>query len=326
MTKDDNIRYARSNLENSLKNNNTKLAPLIPWKFIIIPHLLVIVVSVPTVLLSYWGLFPFILPLGIYRYLPGDILVDIIWVYILSLIIGSLLYFVTPLLSLLFWKVHNPLNLKHYNYYIQTLNSNLTLKDQLKRLFVPAFVALGVSSSLINVPPIIDFIIVTETFFTTMGLPVITGLSIFFIMMLFASFVMILITPIWLLEDAGIICERKTAGKRITSDIEGVGNWYLALLKGFAGITTILAYIFMSIQVIEWYQIEYQFVEFESYVFFLLIPVIVILLSPLIAIAPISGIHIFYEFSLKRNVSLLQAKMISKGLKKVEVVLKEVSD
>ncbi|MFX1537095.1 MAG: hypothetical protein ACFFDI_23020, partial [Promethearchaeota archaeon] len=193
------------------------------------------------------------------------------------------------------------------------------------RLFVPAFVALGISSSLINIPPVIDFIIVTETFFINMGLPVITGLSIFFILLIFASFVMIVITPIWLLEDAGIICERRTTGKRITSDIEGVGNWYLALLKGFAGITTILAYFFMSIQVIEWYQIEYQFVEFEAYVLFLLIPVIVVLLSPLIAIAPISGIHIFYEFSLKRNVSLLQAKMINRGLKKVEISLKETS-
>ena len=112
---------------------------------------------------------------------------------------------------------------------------------------------------------------------------------------------MILFVPIWTLQDAGIVREsEQKAG--VISETEGVGNWYLKLVKGFAGISTMVAYIFTVLQTIDWYQylIDHPPEEGFSLLIFL-VPVAAIMAAPILALGPISVIYIFYIKSFEKN-------------------------
>ncbi len=302
------------------------LRPMIPWRFMIVLQVIGVVAIVFAVYFSYIGAFPFSHPLGLYRFLPGDILIDFIWIYVISAIVGALIYYAGPNLSLLLWKGHRVFTGGGYDYHLQTLSPRESHVGYRGRLFVPAFVCLGLSSALSSISSVRNLLFVTENFedFPSLNQAIMTSMPIFFILLLLASFITIFFAPVWLLEDTGIICERDTTGGRFTADVEGVGNWYLALLKGFAGISTLVAYLFISLETLEWYQLLPGNIDYP--LLFYLLPVIVIFMAPLIAVAPISLVYVLYELSLRKNVRELERRMKSKGLKRVVAELPRPSE
>ncbi|MGY5880581.1 MAG: hypothetical protein RTV31_10030, partial [Candidatus Thorarchaeota archaeon] len=68
-------------------------------KAVMLIQFFVITIIITTVVFTYLGAFPFDSDLGIYRILPGDILIDFIWLYVFSIILGLALYFISPMLS-----------------------------------------------------------------------------------------------------------------------------------------------------------------------------------------------------------------------------------
>ncbi|MFX1264833.1 MAG: hypothetical protein ACFFH0_05605 [Promethearchaeota archaeon] len=298
-----------------------QIEPAISRKLVIAINSVVLVVSALAVALSYMRIFPFYDPPGLYRLLPGDILIDLIWVYILTFICGVVAYIAAPLLSSLFWKGHRLLTAGHYHYHVQVFGTDATKRSRARRLILPAFVALGLATAIANIRQVANLIFVHESFaHLDESAPAIeVGLPIFFILILIASFVTLLFVPLWLLEDTGVICERKATGRRVTADIEGVGNWYLALLKGFAGITTVIAYLLISVETIEWY---YTISVPETFPWIILmVPVVAIIGAPFLAMAPISVVHVCYEISLRRNKERLEEKLSRAGLARVAIDL-----
>ena len=79
------------------QNNEKKTGT--SWKAVILIQIIVITTIIITVAFTYLGAFPFDKDLGIYRILPGDILFDFIWLYMISIILGLVLYFISPMLS-----------------------------------------------------------------------------------------------------------------------------------------------------------------------------------------------------------------------------------
>ena len=75
-------------------------------KPVILIQLFVITTIIITVYFTYLGAFPFDSELGIYRIFPGDILFDFIWLYVVSIVLGLLLYFIAPLLAGFFVRMH----------------------------------------------------------------------------------------------------------------------------------------------------------------------------------------------------------------------------
>ncbi|MFW9944919.1 MAG: hypothetical protein ACFFB7_07970 [Candidatus Sifarchaeia archaeon] len=294
-------------------------------KLVIAINSVVLVVSALAVVLSYMRIFPFYDPPGLYRLLPGDILIDLIWVYVLTFVCGAFAYFAAPFLSALFWKGHRLLTAGHYKYHVQVFGAEATRRSRTRRLILPAFVALGLATAIANIRQVANLIFVNESFThldeSARALEV--GLPIFFILILIASFVTLLFVPLWLLEDTGVICEREATGRRVTADIEGVGNWYLALLKGFAGITTVIAYLLISVETIEWY---YTISVPETFPWIILmVPVVAIIGAPFLAMAPISVVHVCYELALRRNKERLEQKLDRAGLSRVVIDLSRPS-
>jgi hypothetical protein len=283
------------------KNKSSSLKP------VILIQVFVVTIIIITVVFTYLGAFPFDSDLGIYRVLPGDILIDFIWLYVFSIILGLALYFISPMLSSFMLRIHRTFIGRNSRYYSQDIVPNVAIGAQIRRLLLPAFTTLGISYSIVNMDSIVNVILVTESFTGTdinvQAQSISIGLSLLFMLLLMVNFIMILFVPIWTLQDAGLVreSEQKTG---VISETEGVGNWYLKLVKGFAGISTLVAYIFTILQTIDWYQylIEHPPEEGFSFLVFL-VPVAAILAAPLLALGPISVVYLFYKKSIERNLS-----------------------
>ncbi|KXH69956.1 MAG: hypothetical protein AM326_01300 [Candidatus Thorarchaeota archaeon SMTZ-45] len=283
----------------------------IPWKSIIALNVIVLVSASLAVLFSYAGIFPFTSPLGLYRLLPGDILIDFVWLYIISVLVGGIVYLATPHLSVLLWKTHRLVTGGKYKYSIERYEADVAYGSSIRWLIVPALASLGLTSAIVSDSSIADSLFVTESFdsLAPSAMAIAEIMPLFFILLLVASLIGILFSPAWLLEDAGVIYERDTTGRRVTPDVQGVGHYYLGMLKGFAGLTTLLTYIIVSVQTLNWFQTLPGTIEVP--LLFYVLPVVVVFIAPLLAMAPISITFVLYKISLARNIRVLEQKMKS---------------
>ncbi|UCE11508.1 MAG: hypothetical protein JSW61_06135 [Candidatus Thorarchaeota archaeon] len=296
----------------------------IPWIPLLILHVVVAVAIALAVTFSYQGIFPFDNPLGIYRPIPGDILIDFLWIYAISIVTSVIVYFVVPRLSLVILAGHRILAGGSYRYYIQKIEGRVHRKASLGRSIIPAFAALGISSTLSNIPSIADFIFVTESFDSIAAefrQPLAISMPLFFILLLLSCIIVIFFAPAWFLEDLRIICERDIEGTPQTADIEGVCNSYLKFLKGLAGISTLLAYLLASVHIVSWFSSLSGSIEIP--IVFYILPVVVVLFAPLIAVAPISISMISYELTLRKSEQAMNDRMKQRGLTLIDVKLSE---
>ncbi|MFX1579258.1 MAG: hypothetical protein ACFFBJ_06385 [Promethearchaeota archaeon] len=298
----------------------------IPWKFVIPIQVLVIATILVTIIFTELGAFPFDSTLGVYRFLPGNIVFDFIWLYVISLVVGIIVYFASSQVSVLLWRLHQLLTHKKYKYHIQELDAQPLSSPQPRRMILPAFVALGISYSVSNVQILSDMIFVSESFsgLATEAQTIVISMALLFILLLLSSFITFLFAPMWLMQDKGLICELEKTDRTL-ADIEGVGNWYLKLMKGFAGVSTIIAYLFTIFQTIEWYQFVLSSPPeggFSMLIF--LIPVGVVIVSPLLALGPISLVYVLYEKSRVRNLVLLSNHIEKNGLDTVRINLSTI--
>ncbi|MFX1560935.1 MAG: hypothetical protein ACFFBL_10145 [Promethearchaeota archaeon] len=299
--------------------------PQISWKFVIPIQILVIITISVTVIFTYMGAFPFDTNLGVYRILPGGILVDFIWLYFFSIVIGLIVYFASPMFSVLFWRLHRVLTSNNYNYYVQELGNETMSTSQPRRMILPAFVALGISYSISNIRFLANTIFVSESFGTlaSEAQTIVISMALLFILLLLSGFITFLFAPMWLMQDKGLVCELKTK-PRMTADIEGVGNWYLKMMKGFAGISTVVAYIFTIFQTVEWYQFVLASPPEGGFTLLIfLIPVVAVIVSPLLALGPISVVYVLYEKSLVKNMQSLSTHIQKDNLSTIEIDLKK---
>ena len=153
--------------------------------------------------------------------------------------------------------------------------------------------------------------------------PLSSSVPLIFGVLLFSSVISIIFAASWLLEDLGIICVRRNQGTGMTVDIEGVGNWYIALLKGFSAISAMLAYFFIIVQMFSWYQaLPTYTIEIPAWYYIMLVAMVI--LSPLISFAPVSISYYFYNRTESRNRVELNEMLIGKGFKHVRIDIVEV--
>jgi hypothetical protein len=297
--------------------------PQISWKIVLAIQTLVLVTIVVTVIFTNIGVFPFDTNLGVYRLLPGGILLDFIWLYVLSFITGAIVYFATPVISSFLWKLHRFLTRGNYNYYVQDFKNQGTDTPQSRKMILPAFVALGISYSIANIRSLANLIFVSESFgsLAPEAQTIVISMSLLFILLLLSCFITVLFAPMWLMQDNGLVSELK-AKPRVTADIGGVGNYYLKMMKGFAGVSTLVAYLFTIYQTIEWYQYVLSSPPpggFTMLIF--LIPVMAIITSPILALGPISVVYVLYERSLVKNMASFKDRIGRAGLETVSIDL-----
>jgi len=278
------------------------------------------------VALTYLGIIPFQSPSGLYRILPGNILVDMVLIWVISIIVAVGIYYVTPKVATLVIEFHRRLSGGVYEYFFQDRDKQRENSRHFGKLIIPALTSLGLAFTVTNMAGLLDVLFILENFETLPGAiaqPLSASVPLFFGVLLFASVISIIFAASWLLEDLGIICVRRNKGTGMTVDIEGVGNWYIALLKGFAGISAMLAYVFIIAQMFSWYQALPTY-SIEIPVWYYLMLVLMVILSPLLAFAPVSISYYFYNRTEAKNRVELNAMLIEKGFKHVRIDVVEV--
>ncbi len=290
----------------------------------VILNIITLLTIIAGTVFSYQHVFPFYDPQGVYPFLPGDILIDLIWLYVICLIVGAIVYFATPTMAILFLKLHRVFK-GGYRYHLQEKETSQE-GSTIRRLVVPSLTSLGIAVSLAGSSIATSLFVYANFDNLESPQPAIEAtFPIFFILLLVASVILLLFVPIWLLGDVGVICEKEYPDVRSTVNIEGVGDYYLKLLKGFAGVSTVITYGLLIIQMFDWYGSLMNFEDIPFPIAILFIPVIIAMLGPVIVMGPLSLVQGLYEVSLTKNSGKLEEVLQEQGFERIKVEIVPVT-
>ena len=230
-------------------------------------------------------------------------LFDIFYFFVLSpLLMIVFIQCFSVILAYGFFKLHSIIKIKRYNYAILKKNEKkLNFKGIFFRALILGFFALSIGIVMIQF--IDENFIIIKT-------PILLGLlliSTFFIL----PFLMLILSPIWLLKDIGIMCgrikKRLKEDQRQLPDIEGVYRIYNSYIMGYIGITSIVSIILIiyNTMISRMGSTEMVFLPFGTIAPFY---------SVAISILPI----LFYEWRLPKFREKLINKLLAKGIKTID--------
>ena len=187
------------------------------------------------------------------------------WSYIIGALIGVLSGF---LLTPLFLIVHKKIIGRKMIYGIQERPEPEKFKGTFKAFF-PALMGLNFALLFVFNPTVIDFLSITAD----PGFAWII-VSLFMILVVTFGLAMILFSPAWFLLDAGIVYTNKEKVKNTTKPIEmkSVGGWYMAFMKGYAGISVIISFYSFVVELLN--QLTPEQFHFSIPMFLLLLPIL----------------------------------------------------
>ncbi len=167
---------------------------------------------------------------------------DSIFLYYISpLIMILIINFLSVGLSVLFFKLHNILKIKRYEYFLLSHidDENPSIWIILRRAIVLGLFPLSIGLFLAEIIP--ESIIVSSDIAGTITKIQLVSTTGFFIM----PILIIIFEPIWLLRDTRVMCKRSTIRKerRELPDIEGVYNYFESNVTGYIGIGAIISLI-----------------------------------------------------------------------------------
>ena len=192
----------------------------------------------------------FLIPAFIGFYEPGMIrylIIDNMFIQgsflILFPVIGSMIgvligYLLAPMLL----NIHKKFLGKGMIYGVQEIPPSEKAAPIMKGLF-PALFAVNVALMLAINPAM--QIILAEGYMSQVGSSVNWSVVVlFFSFIITSTLSMILFTAVWYLMDAGIVYTNKEKAKQKNQPVEirSVGGWFLAFLKGYAGIGVLIAF------------------------------------------------------------------------------------
>ncbi|MGQ4874358.1 MAG: hypothetical protein ACP6IY_09840 [Promethearchaeia archaeon] len=128
------------------------------------------------------------------------------------------------------FKIMSRFQLSYHHFIINIKNKNISTSTFLSRVQVPMFLSLALSL-LINS---------NSVFWGFFGIDPIS--SIIFLSLILAPLSFILILPIWIFQDCGIIKLRKKSDNRVPPKLIYFGSFQYQSYRGFAGITTPIMY------------------------------------------------------------------------------------
>mgnify|MGYP006295415187 CR=1 FL=1 len=171
--------------------------------------------------------------------IPGNLRSDIIVLFIGLPILMLIMILLGRLIAVINFKLTSLFQRNYEYYYVEITEKKLPIRHLLTRPILPVFIAIAISQLVNSVP-----------FFTQF----ITGelvSSIIFLALLLSPLSLLLLLPIWIFKDSGIIKIRKRSEIRVPPELNYYGNFYYQCYKGFAGITTFISYliiIYLDIQ------------------------------------------------------------------------------
>ena len=225
---------------------------------------------------------------------------DIFYLFGLSpIIMVIIIQFLSVLISYFYFKLHNIVKIKRYEYAVlKETEDELSLRGSIIRVLILGFFAFSIG---IIIEQLVESDIIIKTGDAE------TSLVIMVSTMFILPFLTLIIMPIYLLRDTGVMCSRKKTrkGQQHLPDIEGVYRTFFSYITGYIGIGTIVGMVVIIIKDIFLSTSDPGLIIF-------------IFLAPFAAVAISIPPMIFYEWQMKKLKDKLKTKLTLKGIKIVE--------
>ena len=179
--------------------------------------------------------------------IPGDRYFDSFVIMAIYPLVLILIYFlISPLLALVFLKIHKILKFNKYNYAIlKREEQKLSTTTLMWRIVITSLFTFSMASLIF-----LSFIKNPSTATRIIGIntsPEPTFLYIMILCMLLYPFILLILAPIWLMQDSCLMTSQKRfkEGSRGLPDIEGVHVIYQRFIYGYVGLSTIISFILL---------------------------------------------------------------------------------
>ncbi|MHA1893281.1 MAG: hypothetical protein ACTSX4_02145 [Candidatus Helarchaeota archaeon] len=225
--------------------------------------------------------------------IPGPMVSDILIMFLgIPLIIMVLGFLISPLITILYYGVHRIYRIfsKEHEYCTIEMKDNIPFKRLFYRLMFPAFFSLSLAMMFNYTNDVSYFLYIP-------GVPV---LQIFMASLILTIPAFLLLAPLWILDDSGIICHLiEDIGYRRPPETESVSRFFSNTFKGYVSISFVISFVRIVLgaiaDVIENLSVWFQF---------LLIPLIIGF--PFLLSAFFVPFCILYEKWVKKLVSIMQ--------------------
>ena len=212
------------------------------YKLILYTVPLFIFEIIMVILFSFWGRYAFygknlfqeLIPL-----IPGGFMTDLIILFtaipLLIIIIGFL---ICPLITILYYGVHRLYRLfsKEHEYKLIKMRENIVFKRLFYRLIFPAFFSISLAM-------MFNSTIDTSIF---LAIPKLLLLQVYMASFIFAIPAFLLLAPLWILDDSGIITHLKEdLGYRRPPETESISRTFNNAYKGYVGISFVFSFILL---------------------------------------------------------------------------------
>jgi len=240
-------------------------------KRFILPALASIILTIVAIILSiiplFYGLEGDIVPI-----IPGGALSDSMMSIIIPFIFMILMLFVGPIIALFFFKLHELMKLKKYDYFFINIDKKLSGKRILLRSVFPGLLAINIGlyislssnfSSLFFIAPQ-ESATVIEYASVILGIPISS----------------MIILPLWILGSSGLMCSKRieSYNRPVSPDIESVGQFFTKMIKGYLGVSTVISYILVL------YQLLLSGISANTILLVFIDPIVIIFLFTLISL------------------------------------------
>lgn len=171
--------------------------------------------------------------------IPGGTFLDVMICLLLPFLFMIIMLFLGPIITIGMVRMHKIIKLKKYDYFIIPIEKKISGKRILLRAAFPGLLA-------VNVAIYMSFSnSVNQLFYYGGGEPQNIAVVIEYISILLGvPIASLVILPIWMLQSSGLMSSKRieSYNRPVTPDIESVGQFYTKMLKGYVGISTIIAY------------------------------------------------------------------------------------
>ena len=245
-----------------------------------------------------------------------SLIFDTVYLYLLSPIIMMIfIQCFSVILSIGFYKLHISAKLKKYDYFIfkdieKEKESHFLVI--IRRAFTLGLLSLSVGLFLSEI--LTENILVSSDIAGTITpIQKVTHAGLFIL-----PFLILILGPIWLLRDSGIMCKRSIVNKqkRQLPDIEGIYNYFESNITGYVGIGAIISLVVLLFASIKALNIETGELSDIPGIF----------LTPLWFTIMTFPALFFYEIRLRSIREKLVSRLSEKGLQsvdKIDVILKD---
>jgi len=178
---------------------------------------------------------------GALPWFPGNFIVEIIvfWTFPILFLLLSILF--VRFLSVFYIYLHKAAKFGKYNYSLISMDDSLIkIPEVLGRAIVPFLLSFSIGYWFSN------------WFFGHVVSDTVSVLILFLYAIMFSPITVIVIAPLWLLDDAGIISIRKRQkGERKLPDVQGPSTYFVSLLTGSAYSLALVTFITFIIAIVK---------------------------------------------------------------------------